>query len=128
MDLYGKDCCDLAADYDMLSIEGLESLSKCSFKKKIIPVLPDGSYPSVQQLKFYDEQRRIQESKLVERMMTRLNAKQKEPVTKQEGVDEYMNINSAKFQITYKRGETFKEKCLLDEDEAAAKLDKAIKR
>jgi ankyrin repeat protein len=45
MDLYGKDGCDWAAENNLLDIEGLEELYHCSFKKKIIPILPDGSYP-----------------------------------------------------------------------------------
>jgi hypothetical protein len=50
MDLEGKDCCDRAVDYNMLNIEGFEELYHCSFKKKIIPILPDGSYPKINQM------------------------------------------------------------------------------
>jgi len=42
MDLEGKDVCDKAVEY---GITGIEEFTNCTFKKKIIPMLPDGTYP-----------------------------------------------------------------------------------
>ena len=47
MDLYGKDCCYWAKFNNLIDIEGLEELNHCSYKKKIIPILPDGTYPQI---------------------------------------------------------------------------------
>jgi ankyrin repeat protein len=51
MDLEGRDVCDKAND---LGVTGFEVFDNCSFKKKTIPMLPDGTYPPVSQLIYYN--------------------------------------------------------------------------
>ena len=50
MDIQGRDACDKAKLYGITEIEGLDN---CSIRKKIIPVLPDGKFPKLDQMKFY---------------------------------------------------------------------------
>ena len=51
MDLLGKDVCDKALDY---GIKGIEEFDNCTFKKKTIPMLPDGNYPKYSSMVYYN--------------------------------------------------------------------------
>ena len=46
--------CDKAKEAGFI---GIEEFDECCFKKKIIPMLPDGTYPKVSSLVYYGIQK-----------------------------------------------------------------------
>lgn len=46
MDLFGLDVCDKAKNLKITCLD----LNNCQVRKKIIPILPDGTYPDINQL------------------------------------------------------------------------------
>ena len=53
MDLTGMDVCDKAKTMNLK--KELPELYCCNFYKKVVPMLPDGQYPKIEDLPYYFE-------------------------------------------------------------------------
>jgi len=68
MDLKGEDACDKAKANGI--IEDYKDFQNCSYRKKIIPMLPNGMHPQIKDLPFFKLEKEDKEKKMLDYMVS----------------------------------------------------------